>query len=57
MSDATHTDGLGKWDPRIHKFFDRLRTFDAELFVHAGGAGLVLVGIGDHVEIQNTRGL
>jgi hypothetical protein len=39
------------------KIFDRLRTSDAELFVHAGGAGLVLIGIGDHVEIQNTRGL
>ena len=33
--------------------FDLFRTFDAELFVHAGGDGLVLIGIGDHVEIQN----
>jgi hypothetical protein len=39
------------------KIFDRLRTFDTELFVHAGGAGLVLIGIDDHVEIKITRGL
>ena len=42
--------------PTHPKIFDRLRTSDAELFVHAGRAGLVLIGIGDHVEIQTTRG-
>jgi hypothetical protein len=43
--------------PTHPKIFDRLRTSDAELFVHAGGAGLVLIGIDDHVEIQTTWGL
>jgi hypothetical protein len=43
--------------PTHPKIFDRLRTSDAELFVHAGGAGLVLIGISDHVEIQTTWGL
>jgi hypothetical protein len=43
--------------PTHSKIFDRLRTFDTELFVHAGGAGLVLIGIGDHVEIKITRKL
>ena len=43
--------------PTHSKIFDRLRTFDTELFVHAGGDGLVLIGIGDHVEIKITRGL
>ena len=45
---------MGSTHPQI---FDRIRTFDPELFVHAGGAGLVLIGIGDHVEIQTTWGL
>ena len=48
---------LGQMGPTHSKIFDRLRAFDTELFVHAGGAGLVLIGIGDHVEIKITRGL
>ena len=48
---------LGQMGPTHSKIFDRLRTFDTELFVHAGGAGLVLIGIGDHVEIKITRKL
>ena len=43
--------------PKHPQIFDRLRPVDPELFVHAGRAGLVLIDIGDHVEIQNTRGL
>ena len=45
---------FGQMGPTHPQIFDRLRTFDTELFVHAGGAGLVLIGIGDHVEIQTT---
>ena len=43
--------------PTHSKIFDRLRTFDTELFVHAGGYGLVLNWTDDNVEIQNTWGL